>query len=92
MTAKTTPFPTQPIDTACTVMLSGDLTHTQYDEQTAYLRKLAQQHGLIITQSSPIIFHMYGMRGAVEAAAERWNEKRGLPRKKWPYEVVDTAE
>lgn len=92
MTAKTTPIPTQPIDTACTVMLTGDLPHTQYEEQTAYLRQLAQQYGLIITQSSPIIFHLYGMRGAVEAAAERWNEKRGWPRKKSTHEVVDTAE
>lgn len=92
MTARTTPLSTLPIDTACTVTLQGGLTPTRYDMQTAYLRKLAAQHGLIITQSSPIIFHLYGPRGAVEAAAARWNDKRGLIRQKSSHEVVDTDE
>ncbi|HDS1003807.1 hypothetical protein [Stenotrophomonas phage BUCT603B1] len=89
MTAKTTPSPTQRIDTVCTVTFWG--TPQAMRMQRATVLCMARDYGLQ-EATQQFVAHVYGGRAQVEAFSEAWRKRYEKELRIAPHEVVDTDE
>lgn len=80
------------VDTAATIQ--ARLNGRERSAQRDLYNRLTRKHGLVATQSGPLLWHWYGPRAAMDAACREWNDARGLAQPE-PYKpvqiVVDTS-